>query len=516
VSRRGGGALDYHERTKHSPVSIRSVPHFLDWDNQPIPFKIYQGVESVSLGPAPVAPERVGLGALESLDTAPIAAAGTTVGTETLSRLLFYTAGITKHLRSPGGEMAFRAAACTGALYHIEVYLVSADLDGLPAGVYHYDPRRHALDRLRPGDWRAFLSEATGEEPAVSRAAAVLVLTTTYWRNAWKYRARAYRHAFWDAGTMLANLLSMGSALSVPLRLVLGFADHSVHRLIAVDAAKESAVALVAIAGSRSEPARGLETPDDLRLSTMPLSPAEVDYPEIRGLQRDSSLSSGEDVRAWRENGPPVVGRHAGSSADLRPLGRLPPDRAAISLEQVIRRRGSSRRFSQTAVDFELFSNVLYSATRGVSADCLPAGDMTCDPYVIVNDVRGLPSGAYAFHPSAGLELLREGDLRDRARFLDLEQDLAGDASANLYLLVDLEPLLERYGSRGYRVAQLEGGIAGGKAYLASYALGLGATGLTFYDDAVTEFFSPHASGKAVMFLVAFGNPARRPVLFQR
>jgi hypothetical protein len=56
-------------------------------------------------------------------------------------------------------------------------------------------------------------------------------------------------------------------------------------------------------------------------------------------------------------------------------------------------------------------------------------------------------------------------------------------------------------------VAQLEGGLIGGRVYLASYALGLGATGLTFFDDAVTEFFSPHASGKAVMFLVAFGLP---------
>ncbi len=83
----------------------------------------------------------------------------------------------------------------------------------------------------------------------------------------------------------------------------------------------------------------------------------------------------------------------------------------------------------------------------------------------------------------------------------------AGDAAVNLYLLVDLEPLLARYGNRGYRVAQLEGGLIGGRAYLASYALGLGATGLTFFDDSVTDFFSPHSKGKSVMFLLAFGVP---------
>jgi SagB-type dehydrogenase family enzyme len=416
--------------------------------------------------------------------------------------------------------MPFRAAACTGALYHIEVYLVSGDLEGLPAGLYHYDPRNHALDRLRSGDWRTFLNDATGGEPAVSQAAAVLVLTTTYWRNAWKYRARAYRHAFWDAGTMLANLLEMGSALSVPLHLVLGFADAAVHRLLGIDSDKESAVALVAIRNSRPEPAPDFREPEDLRLSTVPLSREEVDYPEVREMQRESSLGSGDEARTWREGGPPISGRHAGPPENLRSLAPHPLDAGGLVLEEVIRKRGSVRRFSQTAVGFGEFSTILASATRGVSADCLPAGDLLCDPYVIVNDVHELPAGAYAFHPRSGpspaLERLREGDFRERARFLDLEQDLAGDASANLYLLVDLEPLLERYGSRGYRVAQLEGGIVGGRVYLASYALGLGATGLTFYDDAVTEFFSPHASGKAVMFLVVFGNAARRPVLFQR
>jgi SagB-type dehydrogenase family enzyme len=180
-----------------------------------------------------------------------------------------------------------------------------------------------------------------------------------------------------------------------------------------------------------------------------------------------------------------------------------------LEVEHVIRKRGSSRAFQRSkAIDYRALSTILARSTAGVSADSLPAETTLCDPYVIANQVSGLPPGAYAFHPRVrGLELLREGDFRANARFLDLEQDLAGDAAANLYLLVDLDPILARYGDRGYRVAQLEGGLIGGRAYLAAYALGLGATGLTFFDDAVTEFFSPHASGKSVMFLVAFGAP---------
>ena len=74
--------------------------------------------------------------------------------------------------------------------------------------------------------------------------------------------------------------------------------------------------------------------------------------------------------------------------------------------------------------------------------------------------------------------------------------------------MADLGPILERFGNRGYRAAQLEAGIVGGKLYLASHSLGLGASGLTFYDDEVTEFFSPHAAGKGVMFVVPIGVTA--------
>ena len=93
---------------------------------------------------------------------------------------------------------------------------------------------------------------------------------------------------------------------------------------------------------------------------------------------------------------------------------------------------------------------------------------------------------------------------------LGLFQELPGAAGANVYCLADLEPILARFGNRGYRAAQLEGGIVGGRLYLAGYALGFGATGLTFLDDEVTEFFSPHAEGKSVMFLTALGRTVRR------
>jgi nitroreductase len=86
---------------------------------------------------------------------------------------------------------------------------------------------------------------------------------------------------------------------------------------------------------------------------------------------------------------------------------------------------------------------------------------------------------------------------------------LAADASAVVFFLSDLNRVLERFGNRGYRGAQLEAGIAGGKLYLSAYSLGIGATGLTFYDDDVVKFFSPHAEGKDAIFVVALGKAAK-------
>ena len=101
-----------------------------------------------------------------------------------------YANGVTRVLRG----MPFRAAACTGALYHIEIYIVCRDLPDLEAGVYQYAAHDHSLRQIRRGDFRRTLVEASGEEPSVAAAPAIVVCTSTFWRNAWKYRARAYRH----------------------------------------------------------------------------------------------------------------------------------------------------------------------------------------------------------------------------------------------------------------------------------------------------------------------------------
>jgi SagB-type dehydrogenase family enzyme len=190
------------------------------------------------------------------------------------------------------------------------------------------------------------------------------------------------------------------------------------------------------------------------------------------------------------------------------PEAELPDD----TIEAVIARRGSSRRFRRSSITYQQLSTLLDRAARDIPADFLDGPGATLNQlYLIVHDVDGLPSGSYVFHPQrTALEQLKAGDFREEAGYLGLQQTLPADASVDVFFLTDLAPVLERYGNRGYRMAQVEASIRGGKLYLGAYAQRLGASGLTFFDDDVTKFFSPHAQGKSVMFLVALGRPLRR------
>ena len=497
---------EYHERTKHSVSSVRSNRHVLEWDIQPVPFKIYATLDPI---PLPRDFGGVQLSALQAVAaTAPREPRRAQPDVRTLARLLHFSAGVTRKKTYPGGQtMYFRAAACTGALYHIDLYLVCGDLPDLPAGVYHFGPHDFALRRLRAGDYRGVLVDATAAESSVAAAPATVICTSTFWRNAWKYQARAYRHCFWDSGTILANLLAVAAADGVPARVVLGFVDGMVNALLGLDTEREVSLALVPLGDQPGHPIGTPPPQPPLALATAPLSTREVDYPLIRAAHAASAFSSPADVRAWRAAAIAPRAPAAPAAVALHPLAD-PPGRA---LDDVILHRGSSRRFSRRPISFGQLSTALHDASRGVPADFLsqPSASLA-DCYLIVNAVDGLGAGAYAFDRERGaLELLKAGDFRREAGFLDLGQALAADAAVNFYLLTDLDRVFARLGDRGYRAAQLESAIVGGKLYLAAYALGLGATGLTFFDDDVTQFFSPHAAGKGVMFLVAAGVPAR-------
>jgi SagB-type dehydrogenase family enzyme len=496
----------YHDGTKHSYWSIRNNPHYLDWANRPLPFKIYPALQPL---PLPQDVPQTGVSALSAISS-PSPQNDSTPDIQDLARILYFSAGITRHRKSPAGEIYFRAASCTGALYEIELYVVTGGIGGLNAGLYHFNSADVSLRLLRPGDFRGHLARATATHSAVTHAPITILCTGIYWRNSWKYQARTYRHFGWDSGTLLANMLAVCTASGLSAEVVLGFVDAEVNRLLGLDTSQEVSLCMVPVGRTSQKPPE-VEAPiPSLHVETVPLSEHEVIYPSMLEMHEASSLESESEVAHWHAIQTLPAAQVSGG--ETYPL--LTEQESNDTIEQVILRRGSTRTFDKAAsLTLAQLSTILIRATQGLPSDFLkPFGAQLNDLYLIVHSVEGLKTGAYFFHREhQHLELLKEGKFRGEAYHLGLEQQLPADACVDIFFLADLERVLARCGNRGYRAVQLEAGAIGGRMYLAAYAQRLGATGLTFFDDDVIDFFSPHAKGKSAIFLLAVGKALKHP-----
>lgn len=559
-------ALDYHEETKHSQLSVQMSRHYLDFDDMPRPFKVYLDLPSIPLPQDFAIPTSNAMtcirGSTDFMQAAesqhsPPPSSSSSLDIHTLAQILFFSAGITREMKFESGTYYMRAASATGALYPIELYVISSSnrkekedgTTGLSAGVYHFCPGNFSLAKLRDGDYTAKLAEAAGGNPYIRSAPITLAFTSLAWRNAWKYGDRSYRHWFWDSGVIAANLLAI--SMSAGLRsapLVMGFVDSQVNDLLFLKQNKEAAIVLAPLLLYNSTHIDRNNSEDfvtdttSFRAATPPeylaISKREADHPEIWKFHEASCLPSNVEVKEWlqgmaprpititsrtdslrspqdaRKEGERVVASNR-SQEEEKEEQQQQQQESNLSIGDVILCRGSTRRFSQSrAISQSSLMTILYNSTRGVPLDFLCAEPVSSliDIYLIANAVHGLSSGRYFYDRECNslkqLGIKTEKASRSESGYLCLGQPLFSDASAVLFMMADLEAVLKSLGNRGYRACQFEAGVVAGKIYLSSYALGLGASGSTFYDDAVTESFSPHAKSKAAMIAVGVGVPA--------
>src|SRR5256714_5405766 len=303
-----------HELTQHgSPTDRSLLVDFqpLDPSNRPAPFKRYVGLETT---PLPTEFGESGAPAAGAVSGPGRARATAGLDAAMLARLLFFTAGVTRTSASPAFEEPtyFRTAMSAGNLHPVEVYAVCAGLDGVPDGVHHVAPPELGLTTLRSG--------AVAPGPGCS-----LVLTGIPWRTAWKYGERGFRHLYWDAGTMLANLLAMAGAGELDARVWAGLGGHDVARLVGVDGITEFPLALVSI-GAGDE----IDVPADLPpidVDVERISPHPIDFPLITQAHQAGALEDAGAVAEWRA--------HAVEGSSARARVDRPPDAADDSIEEV-------------------------------------------------------------------------------------------------------------------------------------------------------------------------------------
>ncbi|HEX8769590.1 MAG TPA: hypothetical protein VF711_02340 [Acidimicrobiales bacterium] len=458
------GALEYHRltahRPRHPPVDDRRIVHGfrpMAWELKPPQFKTYPGFDALAL------PESIG--------------AGTDFDIAALGRLLFLSGGVVRVMEVGGAPMWFRAAGSAGNLSPLELYVVTGDMPGLGAGLYHYEPVEHALTRL-------------GDVPSATSPA--LVVTGVPWRTSWKYRERGFRHLWWDAGTMVAQTLAVAEEAGWPARVELGFVDDDVAALVGADGTRELPLAIVGLAGPSRLPEPSATTPPAGFLAD-----EIVEFPLATAAYVSGKLASEDDVESWHLSAATFSAGRAPGETDWTPPGPI---------DEVIRRRGSSREFAlDDTASVELLSGAMNWATRPVPADFAAAAGTLLEHNLIVNAVDRWPAGAYRWGLGIdGLAELAHGDFRSTARHLCLDQPLGGDGAYTVFHSADLGQVTSALGDRGYRSALLEAGIVEGRLHLAAYSLDYGATGLTFYDDEVKRFFDTLAEP---MLVTAVGKP---------
>jgi SagB-type dehydrogenase family enzyme len=462
--------IRYHEFSSQSRASVFRRAPGVDWGAPPPVFKHYPNVPHVAL-------ERGSAGD-RSLGTALRSATPRRqrLRLAELGELLYLAAGVTQQR----GGNALRAAPSSGALFPSELYLLARAIDGLPAGLYHYDPAQHRLDLLGPAPPPAVLGA-----PQADGADGLVLLSAVFRRTGYKYRNRAYRYAVADAGHLLENLRLAAQAAGMQARLLERFDEMRAARAIGIDGVEEGVLALIDLRQAvEGAVATGAAPPGGF----VP-APAVADSPlGITGtVQRLTSLQLAQEQAANDSIALPS------------------PQPAARDLHDTILHRRSQRRFLDQPVPLAALSSLL--------------ADLALPPQLsgairinlVVNRVAGLSPGVYRYLPQHALRRVRDGQFAAAAQSAALAQEVIGDAAVVLVLSAERDAMLAE-GARGYRHGFLEAGMVGERWLLGAVARGLAACPVgAFYDDEAATLIGVEPRREWVLHFAALGWPVDRP-----
>jgi SagB-type dehydrogenase family enzyme len=455
----------------------------------PDPFRHYEGVPVVDLPADPPAPKTPALEVLEGVSgTTPVVD-----GPTLLSQLLFYSAAISasKRVPSTGDRYALRVNPSSGNLHPTEFHFLTQGLKQWADGLYHYRPSAHMAEQRALGNCELNVAR--------SSAPIIFVLTSIVWREAWKYRDRAYRYCLHDIGHAWQALALAARAIGCDSFAVGHFPDDAVAEFCRLPE-DESPMLIVELRGGsiplREPDASGTVWHDGHANQLSRKRTAYVRIDEVHAATKLSELASGVSVAESASTG----------SGEIK---LPPPDSSKRSFGEVARTRRSALDFLGGAQSMSLtqLSVILAEASQPFSADF--AGARFIQLYLYSHRVDGLQAGVYRFWPEPGeLEQVRIGDQRVAAAGLSLGQDLAGNACITFSMIGDLERAVRAHSDRGYRYVHFEAGAIGHRLYLAAEALGLGATGIgAFYDEEVHRYLNLEPGQGQVIYHFAIGYP---------
>lgn len=474
-------------RAKQTPVEYFAVQaareganfRFRDPETRPRPFKVYPGADVIEL------PDY----------TRTQTSADEPIGV-VLSRLLHLTAGVTRRVDLPDAHAFFRASMSAGNLHPLELYVSTRGAGGIPPGTYHYDPLHHALDVVNPHDRSDDIATACGSDAPGQAAASInLILAGVPAVATWKYAERGWRHMYWDAGAVIANLEAVLSELGLSYLCHTVFVDELVAAAVDIDSRTEYPLAIVEVNVSNPAPHRATSLPTGNEVAAVGRGGGPV-LPLVDSIQRAGDLASPTSVRAA-----------------MAALGSIAPHRAptyrkhgsgSASIDDVILQRGATRAMLRQPAHMRLLERSLAVAAAPFQGDLGRASPEMMHHRAVVHAIDGLSPGVYR-HDGARPVLEQPGDFRKVSKYLCVNQRLAEDSAFCVFHLADLEHLLDTQGPRAYRIGNLSAGISAGRIALQCVRLGYGSSALTFFDEEVRRFFN---SPLSCLLVSCVGVPA--------
>ena len=553
--------MRYHQETKHHFSRYARSPGYLDWANQPDPFRRYAGAPLFALPrlkpeDAPASPPYDNLYLDAAIASAPLSI-------RSLSRLLEYSLAISAWKQVGEVRWALRSNPSSGNLHPTEAYLLVDDVAGLSPGpgLYHYTAQEHALE-LRAQWPRAAAMPLLQSFPP---KAFLVGFSSVIWRETWKYGERAFRYCQHDVGHALGCVRIAAQTLGWRMLLLDGLADDTVASLLGIDRDEDfegaerehpDCVAVVwpAHQDAGASPAAGTT-------ARVLLSFAAVrDATGLAWHGKANRLSRGEPVRwealdqvvdaSWKTNTEQKVIELDQARSRKDPARGVPVlDERRPSAGQIIRQRRSALAFDGTSsIPANCFTTMLARVMPGVGFDpcrrAMPWDVVPWEPAVhlalFVHRVDGFVPGLYllARDPARTAELrnathrqfawtsaaccpadlplflLQEGDARALAARLSCDQDIAGESAFSLAMIAEFEPRLRRHGAWFYRRLFWETGLIGQVLYLEAEAAGVRATGIgCFFDDPVHQVMGFTDAGFQSLYHFTIGGPVEDPRL---
>ena len=482
--------LAYHEASKHQLNQYAPGPGELDWATQPNPFRWFVGAEQLNLpfleGELPAKWNQLG---------DPSAIPACPLNITNIAHLLQLSLGISAWKRYGNSRWALRCNPSSGNLHPTEAYLISPELEGLEAGVYHYQPETHQL-------------EHRAQVPLVWQGGFFVALTSIHWREAWKYGIRAFRYCQHDCGHALAALSYSAGALGWQARLLIHWSDEQIAEATGIarkqdfsEAELESPEALVWI---------GFKDPPSAETIIQRLKAAKwtgqanrlsLNQREWPDIPRVSEATMKPSTQIVKETAFP----------SLPPL--LPTSSALVS--QLVRQRRSAQSFDQaTAISANQFFRMMDAL---LPRSQQPPWSLLSSPPAVhlvlfVHVVEGLPSGLYCLvrDPKSmpdlkgemddgwlwqavkgcpsyiPLYLLSEVDAREFAKVASCHQDIASQSAFSLAMLACFDDIVPDHPWK-YPWRFREAGMIGQVLYLEAEAAGVQGTGIGCYFDNVVH-----------------------------